>query len=109
MLVSRRFVDAVGMLRGDYFLSGEEVKWCERGLRRAMRIGFAPRARVLNNKRSTTGSGGAINLGDVPKDMLPEIAPILQGRYQRYSRYLHIAQPDRGCWCFIPQKLMRIF
>lgn len=65
MLVSRRFVDLVGLMREDYFLYGEEVDWCERGLRRGTRIGFAPNARVLHNQGSTTGSAGAIK--DRPK------------------------------------------
>ena len=56
MLVGRRFLAAVGPMREDYFLYGEEVEWCERGRALGMRIGFAPDARVLHHQGTTTGS-----------------------------------------------------
>lgn len=57
MLVSKAWVDAVGLMREDYFLYCEEVEWCLRGQRRGLRLGFAPDARVLHDQGATTGSG----------------------------------------------------
>ncbi|OHB26406.1 MAG: glycosyl transferase family 2 [Phenylobacterium sp. RIFCSPHIGHO2_01_FULL_69_31] len=59
MLVSRRFVEAVGFMREDYFLYCEEVEWFLRGRARAMRLGYAPDARVVHEAGTTTGSGRA--------------------------------------------------
>jgi GT2 family glycosyltransferase len=60
MLVGRRFVDRIGPMREDYFLYCEEVEWSLRGLKRGMRLGFAPAARVLHRQGTTTGAGAAI-------------------------------------------------
>jgi GT2 family glycosyltransferase len=56
-LVSRPFVDAVGPMREDYFLYCEEVEWCLRGAAKAMRLGYAPDARVAHDQGATTGAG----------------------------------------------------
>ncbi|MFL5296752.1 MAG: glycosyltransferase [Phenylobacterium sp.] len=56
MLVGPRFAERVGLMREDYFLYGEEVEWCLRGLARGERLGLAVEARVLHNQGSTTGS-----------------------------------------------------
>lgn len=56
MLVSRRFLETVGLMREDYFLYCEEVEWCIRGLQKGCRIGYAPAARILHHKGTTTGS-----------------------------------------------------
>lgn len=61
MLVGRRFVDLAGLMREDYFLYGEEIEWCLRGLARGARLGFAPGARVLHVQGSTTGSADALH------------------------------------------------
>jgi hypothetical protein len=58
MLISRRFLDAAGPMREDYFLYCEEVEWCLRGARQGMKLGFAPEARVLHYQGTTTGGGG---------------------------------------------------
>lgn len=60
MLVSRSWIEAVGLMREDYFLYCEEVEWCLRGKRRGMRLGFAPNARVLHDQGGTTGSASAV-------------------------------------------------
>jgi N-acetylglucosaminyl-diphospho-decaprenol L-rhamnosyltransferase len=60
MLVGRRFVDVVGPLREEYFLYCEEVEWCLRGLKRGMRLGFAPGSRVLHLGGTTTGLRAAV-------------------------------------------------
>lgn len=56
MLLGRRFLSVAGEMREDYFLYCEEVEWCLRGLRRGLRIGYAPEARVLHLKGTATGS-----------------------------------------------------
>lgn len=65
MLVSRRFLDAVGPMREDYFLYCEEVEWCLRAQARGMRIGLAPDAKVLHHQGSSTGS--AASVGERPR------------------------------------------
>jgi len=61
MLIGRRFFDAVGPMREDYFLYCEEVEWFLRGRMKGMRLGFAPDARVLHMAGTTTGSHEAFN------------------------------------------------
>ena len=56
MLVSRRFVEAVGPMREEYFLYCEEVEWCLRGHSRGMRLGFAADANVLHEQGTSTGN-----------------------------------------------------
>jgi hypothetical protein len=56
MLVSRRFVEAVGPMREDYFLYCEEVEWFLRARSLGLRLGFAPGARVLHRQGSATGA-----------------------------------------------------
>ncbi len=60
MLVGPRFVQIAGLMREDYFLYGEEIEWCLRGVARGARLGFAPAARVLHSQGSTTGSADEI-------------------------------------------------
>ena len=60
MLVSRRFVEHAGYMREDYFLYGEEVEWCLRGIARGMKLGFAPDARVVHYRGTSTGAGEQI-------------------------------------------------
>lgn len=60
MLISRRYVETVGLMREDYFLYAEEVEWCLRGKCRGMRLGFAPGSRVLHGQGGTTGSAKAM-------------------------------------------------
>jgi N-acetylglucosaminyl-diphospho-decaprenol L-rhamnosyltransferase len=55
MMVSRRFLEITGYLREEYFLYCEEVEWCLRGLRRGMRLGYTPGARILHLRGTTTG------------------------------------------------------
>jgi GT2 family glycosyltransferase len=64
-LIGRRFFEAVGPMREDYFLYCEEVEWFLRGGARGMRLGFAPGARVLHDAGSTTGSNRAFR--EMPK------------------------------------------
>ncbi|WP_082602082.1 glycosyltransferase family 2 protein [Phenylobacterium sp. Root700] len=56
MMVSRRFVDAYGRMREDYFLYCEEVEWCLRAMGQGARLGFAADAHVLHYAGTTTGS-----------------------------------------------------
>ncbi|HEY2358308.1 MAG TPA: glycosyltransferase family 2 protein [Phenylobacterium sp.] len=56
MLVSRRFIEATGLMREDYFLYCEEVEWCLRGLSRGMRFGFAPEGVVVHEGGTSTGN-----------------------------------------------------
>jgi hypothetical protein len=56
MLIGRRFLDAVGPMREDYFLYCEEVEWFVRARARGLRLGFAPGAFVIHRQGSATGA-----------------------------------------------------
>jgi N-acetylglucosaminyl-diphospho-decaprenol L-rhamnosyltransferase len=56
MLVGRRFVEAAGPMREDYFLYCEEVEWCLRARTKGMRLGYAPGARILHHQGTSTGN-----------------------------------------------------
>jgi GT2 family glycosyltransferase len=56
MLVGRAFVARVGRMREDYFLYGEEVEWCLRGVALGARLGLANDANVMHLQGTTTGS-----------------------------------------------------
>lgn len=56
MMVSRRFVECVGLMREEYFLYCEEVEWFLRARARGLKLGYAPDARVLHEAGTTTGS-----------------------------------------------------
>lgn len=58
MLLSRRFLETAGPMREDFFLYCEEVEWCLRAGDLGLRFGYAPGARVLHFKGTTTGSVG---------------------------------------------------
>ncbi|MEO6091796.1 MAG: glycosyltransferase family 2 protein [Novosphingobium sp.] len=60
MLIHRRFIETVGLMREDYFLYVEEIEWFLRGARHGMRLGIAPRARVLHHQGTTTGWNGSV-------------------------------------------------
>lgn len=61
MLVDRTYVEAVGLMREDYFLYCEEVEWALRGIARGYRPGFAPMSRALHAQGGTTGSASPIH------------------------------------------------
>lgn len=65
MMVSKRFVERVGLMREDYFLYCEEVEWCIRARKLGMRLGFAEGAYILHNAGATTGS--ALGVRSRPK------------------------------------------
>jgi len=56
MLVGRKFLEAAGPMREDYFLYCEEVEWCLRGLKKGMRLGFAPEGVVMHKQGTSTGN-----------------------------------------------------
>ena len=108
MLVGRRFVETVGLMREDYFLYCEEAEWCLRGTARGMRLGFAPEARVVHHRGTTTGAGEAIHhrprmpvyLGErnrmlLTRDLFPARLPIAAAAAagQLFLRYA-----ARGAW-----------
>jgi N-acetylglucosaminyl-diphospho-decaprenol L-rhamnosyltransferase len=60
MMVGRRFLEATGPMREDYFLYCEEVEWCLRARSAGMRLGFAADALILHHQGTTTGNTAAI-------------------------------------------------
>jgi GT2 family glycosyltransferase len=107
-LVGRRFLEAVGPMREDYFLYCEEVEWFLRGRALGMRLGYAREARVCHHAGSTTGSGAALR--EMPRtpvylnernrilltwDRVPTLLPIVvpAAALVILARYLR-----RGAW-----------
>ncbi len=62
LMFTPRFLQVTGPMREDYFLYGEEVEWCLRGVQRGMRLGFAAGAQVLHHAGTTTGSSEDIRV-----------------------------------------------
>jgi GT2 family glycosyltransferase len=90
MLVSRRWVETVGQLRGEYFIYCEEVEWCIRGMFRGMRLGFSPTALVKHAQGSTTGSNASMKNRPRLPIYLNERNRILLTR-DLYPQYLPVA------------------
>jgi GT2 family glycosyltransferase len=59
MLVSRAFLDSVGLLNEDYFLFLEEIDWAVRG-RDRFALTYAPRSVVYHKKGRATGLGVSV-------------------------------------------------
>jgi len=59
MLVSRAFLDRVGLMSEDYFLYYEELDWAERGRRAGFRLAYAPAAVVYHKEGAVLGSGAS--------------------------------------------------
>ena len=60
MLVSKAFIDDVGLMEEDYFLYFEEIDWAERGRRstaHAWKLGFARDSVVLHKVGASDGTG----------------------------------------------------
>ena len=58
MLVSRRFLDRVGLMQDDYFLYFEEIDWAERARRidPTLTLGFASRSVVFHKVGASAGT-----------------------------------------------------
>jgi GT2 family glycosyltransferase len=59
MLVTREFVDTVGLMDEHYFLYYEEVDWAARGRARGFRPAVALRSQVRHKEGASTGSRGS--------------------------------------------------
>jgi GT2 family glycosyltransferase len=62
MLVSRTFIDRVGLMDESYFLFSEEHDWAHRGVRMGFRLAWAPESLVYHKHGATIGtspSGGS--------------------------------------------------
>lgn len=57
MLVSRAFINTIGVMNDDYFLYCEEVDWCLR--RKSFKLGYAHDSIVYHTQGTTIGSKGA--------------------------------------------------
>jgi len=56
-LVTRKFIDKVGLMCEDYFLYYEEIDWAERARKAGFRLGYAPEAVVFHKEGAALGSG----------------------------------------------------
>jgi GT2 family glycosyltransferase len=90
MLFSREFLRVAGELREDYFLYCEEIEWCIRAEKRGLKLGFAPAARVLHFKGTTTGNVADIRKRSKSPVYLDERNRILLTRDQ-YPGFLPVA------------------
>lgn len=57
MLVTRAFLEEVGLMSEDYFLYFEELDWACRGAGR-FQVGYAPESRVYHREGRSTGTDG---------------------------------------------------
>ena len=55
LLVTRRFLEVVGLMREDLFLYGEEIDWALRSRKHGFRCILAPRSKVWHKVSSSTG------------------------------------------------------
>ena len=55
--VTRKLIDAIGLMDEDYFLYAEDLEWGERA-RRLGEVGYAHRSRVLHRGGTTIGGAG---------------------------------------------------
>jgi GT2 family glycosyltransferase len=55
ILVSRAFVEKVGMLDTTYYIYGEDVDWCIRAFRAGYRLMFEPKAKIWHKLSVSTG------------------------------------------------------
>lgn len=58
MLVTRAFLEEVGLMSEDYFLYFEELDWARRATGR-FTVGYAPESRVYHREGRSTGTDGA--------------------------------------------------
>jgi hypothetical protein len=119
MLVGRAFVERVGKMREDYFLYGEEVEWCLRGLASGLRLGMAADARVLHHQGTTTGAGKRLSeRGRLPvfldernkllmtRDCSPALLPVVMFgalamlfmRFARRGAWAQVGYALQGWW-----------
>lgn len=56
MLVSRRFLERVGLMQDDYFLYFEELDWATRGRAQGFRLGYAPSSIVRHKEGASIGT-----------------------------------------------------
>lgn len=57
MLVSRQFIETVGLMCEDYFLYYEEIDWAVRGRKLGYKLGYAKNSFVYHKEGAVLGSG----------------------------------------------------
>jgi hypothetical protein len=119
MMVSRAFVERVGLMREDYFLYCEEVEWCLRALQRGARLAFEPDAVVLHHQGTTTGNATSVrsrakspvylnerNKLLLTRDCFPGLMPVvtvttlavIAAKYARRGAWRQVAYALEGWW-----------
>jgi N-acetylglucosaminyl-diphospho-decaprenol L-rhamnosyltransferase len=91
MLLSRRFLETAGPMREDFFLYCEEVEWCLRAADLGLCFGYAPGARVLHYKGTTTGAVGDIRGRSRAPVYLDERNKIVLTRIRGPARLITVA------------------
>ncbi len=57
MLVSKKFIDRVGLMGEEYFIYYEEIDWCIRGKRKGFSLTYSPESIVYHKDGRSTGAG----------------------------------------------------
>ena len=86
-LVTRKFIDQVGLMCEDYFLYYEEIDWAERARKAGFRLGYAPQAVVFHKEGAALGTGKSVH-----RSMLSEYYGI-SGRLTVTRRFFPWALP----------------
>lgn len=87
MLVSREFINRVGLMCDDYFLYYEEIDLAERARKAGFRLGYAPQAVVFHKEGAALGSGKSAH-----RSMLAEYYGFL-GKFAITRRFFPWALP----------------
>lgn len=101
MLVTRAFLDRVGLMSEDYFLYYEEIDWAERGRRHGFRVGYAPASVVYHKEGAVLGSGVSAS-----RSALAEYYA-LRNRLVVTRKFFRWALPTVYLFCFL-QVLRRV-
>lgn len=95
MLVSRRFIEVVGMMAEDYFLYFEELDWMQRAGNRFM-IGYAADSLVFHKEGQAIGSDGHAEGRSVLSDYY-----LTRSRFVFTRKYYPYALPTLCIWLAI--------
>lgn len=109
MLVSRAFLERVGLMWEGYFLFFEEIDWAERGRRAGFSITYAPDSFVWHKGGASTGKLVGASYYGSPTDFYflrnrllftrrhrPWLLPLVAGRLALQAVYAAIIAPRRA-------------
>lgn len=95
MLISRRFLEEVGLMSEDYFLYFEELDWMRRAGRK-FRTGYAPGSKVFHKEGQSIGSDGRAAGRSVLSDYY-----LTRSRFVFTRKYHPYALPTLSVWLVV--------